>query len=71
MLDVIRDEGLVENSRVTGDYFRHGLRQLMDRHDIIGDVRGVGLAIGVELVRDRKTLEPADQELNRRLAAAR
>ena len=52
VLDVMRDEGLVENARVTGDYFREGLRSLMQHHGLIGDVRGVGLATGVELVRD-------------------
>jgi 4-aminobutyrate aminotransferase-like enzyme len=65
VLDVVRDEGLVENARVTGAYFREGLRGLMQRHDLIGDVRGVGLATGVELVRDTVNREPAGRETSR------
>ena len=67
VLDVIGDENLVENARVTGDYFRAGLRGLMPAHDVIGDVRGAGLATGVELVRDRVTKEPAGSEVQRLL----
>ena len=67
VLDVIRDEGLVANACETGAYFRAALKSLMQRHAIIGDVRGVGLAIGVELVRDSTSLEPADRELPRLL----
>ena len=67
VLDVIGDENLVENARVTGDYFRAGLRGLMPAHGVIGDVRGVGLATGVELVRDRVTKEPAGSEVQRLL----
>ncbi len=63
VLDVIRDEGLIANARDTGAYLREGLRALMKKHEIIGDVRGVGLAVGVELVRDRKTKEPAGEVL--------
>ena len=71
VLDVIRDEDLVGNALATGNYLRAELRKLKERHSIIGDVRGVGLATGVELVRDRKTLEPADREVTRLLGLLR
>jgi 4-aminobutyrate aminotransferase-like enzyme/Ser/Thr protein kinase RdoA (MazF antagonist) len=63
VLDVIEREGLMENARVTGNYLREGLLGLMDRHDWIGDVRGKGLLIGVELVHE--TLAPAEAETER------
>jgi 4-aminobutyrate aminotransferase-like enzyme/Ser/Thr protein kinase RdoA (MazF antagonist) len=65
VLDVIEREGLIENSRVVGDYFKAGLKGLMAKHALIGDVRGTGLAIGVELVTDRKTLAPAAAQTKR------
>ncbi len=65
VLDVIKDEALVENSRTTGGYFKARLLDLKYKHEIIGDVRGVGLALGVELVRDHTTLEPAAKETAR------
>jgi len=61
VLDVIRDENLIENAKETGAYLKHGLRDLMKGHSIIGDVRGTGLALGIELVLDRKTKEPASK----------
>jgi len=65
VLDVIEHEGLMENARVTGKYLRECFLDLMDRHSWIGDVRGIGLLIGVELVRDGRTLEPAKCETER------
>ncbi|MGC1581899.1 MAG: aminotransferase class III-fold pyridoxal phosphate-dependent enzyme, partial [Candidatus Acidiferrales bacterium] len=62
VLDVIRDDELQQNAREVGDYFMKGLRKLAEKHRLIGDVRGLGLFIGAELVRDRETLEPADSE---------
>ncbi|HWA45272.1 MAG TPA: aminotransferase class III-fold pyridoxal phosphate-dependent enzyme [Hypericibacter adhaerens] len=59
VLEVLEREGLQENARATGAYFRQGVEALMARHAAIGDVRGTGLVMGVELVRDRKTQEPA------------
>ena len=67
VLDVIEEEGLREHGRVTGDRLLAGLHALAERHESIGDVRGMGLFIGIELVRDRDTLEP-DADLAHELA---
>jgi len=60
-LKLLRDE-LVQNAATVGAYLLDGLRALMDRHPLIGDVRGRGLMIGIELVRDRSTKERAFTE---------
>jgi 4-aminobutyrate aminotransferase-like enzyme len=62
VLDVIEREGLQEHARQMGERMLQGLHQLQDRHPLIGHVRGRGLFIGVELVRDRESLEPAAAE---------
>ena len=62
VLDVLRDERLQEHARSTGDRLLAALHLLADRHALIGDVRGSGLFLGVELVRDRETLAPAHRE---------
>lgn len=58
-LEIIEDEGLVENARRIGEHARLRLQEMAQRHPLIGDVRGRGLLIGIELVRDRTTKEPA------------
>jgi 4-aminobutyrate aminotransferase-like enzyme len=62
VLDVLRDEGLQEHARRVGEHMLSTLRPLIDRHPVVGDVRGSGLFLGVELVRNRETLEPAGAE---------
>lgn len=52
---------LVENSRVVGAYLEEGLNKLKDKYDVIGDVRGFGMMLGVEFVTDKKTLAPAPE----------
>jgi 4-aminobutyrate aminotransferase-like enzyme len=61
VLDVIRDEGLMENARKVGGYLMDRLREIGNRHIQIGDIRGSGLFVGLELVRDRESKEPAPE----------
>ena len=65
VLEVIDREKLQLNSMEVGNYLINGLKGLMEKNDIIGDVRGKGLMIGIELVKDRRSKEPAKQECAR------
>ncbi|ALS61651.1 aspartate aminotransferase family protein [Pandoraea norimbergensis] len=60
VLDVVARDGLVARANVIGERLRTGLLDLMERFDCIGDVRGRGLLLGMEIVKDRRTKEPAD-----------
>lgn len=61
--------GLVDNAAAVGKYLEDGLRRLQDKYDCIGDVRGLGMMLGVEFVTDRETLK-ADPELRDRIEMA-
>jgi 4-aminobutyrate aminotransferase-like enzyme len=55
---IIDDEGLVENSRKMGEYFLSRLQPMLDKYPFVGDVRGAGLFLAIELVKDQQTKEP-------------
>jgi 4-aminobutyrate aminotransferase len=61
-LDAVRKEALAENAQRQGSVPIEGLRAMADFHPLIGDIRGHGLILGVELVLDRNTKEPATKE---------
>jgi 4-aminobutyrate aminotransferase-like enzyme len=71
VLDVIEAERLQENAREAGAYLLTGLRRLAAGNALIGDIRGSGLYIGVDLVRERDTREPAATEARRAVNALR
>lgn len=71
VLEVIDEDRLQENSRVIGKRLKDGLKRLQTEHHLIGDVRGMGLMLGIEFVKDRKTKEPAKAETLQILEAAR
>ena len=62
VLNVIEEEGLQQNAKDVGFYLKSLLNELKEKYSIIGDVRGFGLFLGIELVRDPESLEPADKE---------
>lgn len=62
VLDAMEVEGLQENARVVGQHLVQGFTKLRTKHPMIGPIHGQGLYLGVELIRDHTTLEPADSE---------
>jgi len=64
-LEIFEEERLSEQAEGKGNYLLKRMEELKEDHELIGDVRGKGLMVGVELVRDRETKEPAVQEVSR------
>ncbi|MGB0861908.1 MAG: aminotransferase class III-fold pyridoxal phosphate-dependent enzyme [Saprospiraceae bacterium] len=62
VLNVVKNEGLQANALEVGEYLKNGLNDLKNRFSVIGDVRGHGFFLGFELVKNRKTLEPAPEQ---------
>jgi 4-aminobutyrate aminotransferase-like enzyme len=71
VIDIIEEDDLRTNAHVVGAYFREKLLELQEKHELIGDVRGMGLMQAIELVKDRKTKEPATAETAMMMEAAR
>jgi 4-aminobutyrate aminotransferase-like enzyme len=66
-LRIIDEEGLVENSRRVGEYFLQKVEDWVDRYPFVGNVRGAGLFIGIDLVRDKASKEPIAKSICRRI----
>jgi 4-aminobutyrate aminotransferase-like enzyme/Ser/Thr protein kinase RdoA (MazF antagonist) len=62
VLQIVKDENLQAHAQKMGSYLKDGLKELKTRHPIIGDVRGHGLFLGIELIKNTNTLEPAKDE---------
>lgn len=60
-IEIIQQEKLIENAKVVGEYLAKSLLALKEKYEIIGDVRGKGLIVGAEFVKDRATKEPAQK----------
>ena len=71
VLDFIEEQNLLQNTATVGAYMKAQLQQLQQKYPLIGEVRGMGLLLGVELVRDRTSKEPAAKETNALLARCR
>jgi 4-aminobutyrate aminotransferase len=70
-IDFIEEEDLLENAHTVGNYFRGKLEELQGKYPLIGDVRGMGLMQALELVKDRKTKEPAPEATTQVMERAR
>ena len=69
-LVALKEENLLDNCRAMGDYLLEGFKGLMDKHAIIGDVRGRGLFAGIEIVKDRATKEPIAEPIANAMVGA-
>jgi 4-aminobutyrate aminotransferase-like enzyme len=63
-IDVIEEDRLMDNADVVGRYYREGLEGMKDKHELIGDVRGMGLMQAMEFVKDPVSKEPAPAATN-------
>ncbi|HUG87987.1 MAG TPA: aspartate aminotransferase family protein [Actinomycetota bacterium] len=70
-LDNIEEEDLQQNAYKVGDYLMRGLKDLEDRYEVVGEVRGKGLMVGVELVKDGESKEPGAEEAGRVMERAK
>ena len=70
-IEFIEEEKLLENSETMGNYFRAELEELQRKYPVIGDVRGKGLMLALELVKDRETKEPAPEATSELLERTR
>ncbi|WP_413700315.1 aminotransferase class III-fold pyridoxal phosphate-dependent enzyme [Psychromonas sp. KJ10-10] len=68
-LKILERENLVENSAKMGDYLLEQLQLLKLHHSVIGDVRGKGLLLGIELVSDRQTKTPVTEDITMKIVA--
>ncbi|MGH9479135.1 MAG: aspartate aminotransferase family protein [Terriglobales bacterium] len=71
VLDYIEEKNLLVHAQTVGEYLKSQLQHLQQKYPLIGDIRGMGLLIGLELVRDRQSKEPAPKETNALLARCR
>jgi 4-aminobutyrate aminotransferase len=71
VIEYIEDQKLLTNTEEVGNYLRGKLIDLKDKHQLIGDIRGMGLLLALELVRDRRTKEPAADATLQMMEAAR
>lgn len=60
-IDILKDENMIENAKSIGEYMLNAFKSMQKKYSVIGDVRGKGLIIGIELIKDRDTKEPAAQ----------
>jgi len=70
-IEFIEEEKLLENAETVGNYFRSKLDELQQKYPVIGDVRGKGLMLGLELVKDRESKEPAPEATTQLLERTR